>query len=328
MAVQYINAFTGVNSVTLPSGWQAGDLAIVFAFRDGNTTSPTVPATFTSITSGGGNTCSAVSARRFLVAGDSSFTFTNATTCVCLVYRGVDGNLSIGASAQAGLSSNVIAYPAVTLQDTSGSSWCVRFAGHRSVDIVMNGAPTGYTQRIFLIDSVDSAHGVDSNGGVTSVPSVNRGVSGTSSGYRAHSIELRFTSTLPVITTQPVNQTVNEGQTATFTVAGTNITSYQWQFFNGSTWQNVTDGTGGNTASYTTIATTSAMNGRQYRCSVNGSLLSNTVTLTVNPSPEYVRVSWVEFAKAVVATSRIKYWNGSAWVQPVVKYWNGSAWVE
>src|SRR5207253_11121629 len=63
----------------------------------------------------------------------------------------------------------------------------------------------------------------------------------------------------PTITTQPVNQTVTAGQTATFAVAasGTATLSYQWKK-NGA---NIAGATG---ASYTTPATTTADSGSTF----------------------------------------------------------------
>ena len=84
----------------------------------------------------------------------------------------------------------------------------------------------------------------------------------------------------PSITTQPVNQTVTAGQTATFTVvaAGTAPLSYQWQ-------KNTTVISGATAASYTTPATTSSDNAAQFVVVVSnsaGSVTSNAATLTVN----------------------------------------------
>jgi len=85
----------------------------------------------------------------------------------------------------------------------------------------------------------------------------------------------------PYITTQPTNQTVTAGQTATFnvTASGTAPFSYQWQ-------KNGADITGATSASYTTPATTTADSGEQFRVVVSnsaGNATSNTATLTVNP---------------------------------------------
>src|ERR1700693_1121085 len=64
----------------------------------------------------------------------------------------------------------------------------------------------------------------------------------------------------PSITTQPANQTVTVGQTATFSVAaaGTPPLSYQWQ----KTGANIA---GATSASYTTPLTVSADNGASFR---------------------------------------------------------------
>ena len=84
----------------------------------------------------------------------------------------------------------------------------------------------------------------------------------------------------PSITTQPANQTVTAGQTATFsvTVMGTTPFSYQWQ--NGATAI-----TGATSSSYTTPATTTADSGSQYSVVVSNAIAtvtSNAATLTVN----------------------------------------------
>lgn len=86
----------------------------------------------------------------------------------------------------------------------------------------------------------------------------------------------------PVISTQPANQTVSAGQTATFSVAatGTSSLSYQWQ-------KNGADISAATSANYTTPVTTVADSGAQFRVMVSnsaGSVTSNVATLTVNPA--------------------------------------------
>jgi hypothetical protein len=83
----------------------------------------------------------------------------------------------------------------------------------------------------------------------------------------------------PSISGHPADQTVAEGQTATFTVsaAGTAPLSFQWQ-------KNRTDIAGATGTSYTTPATTAADNNAKYRCVVTnpyGTATSNEATLTV-----------------------------------------------
>jgi hypothetical protein len=90
-------------------------------------------------------------------------------------------------------------------------------------------------------------------------------------------------NTPPSITTQPVNQAVNLGQTATFNVvaSGTAPLSYQWT-------KNGVNVSGATSASYTTPATVATDNGAQFAVvvtNVAGSVTSNSATLTVKNAP-------------------------------------------
>ena len=98
----------------------------------------------------------------------------------------------------------------------------------------------------------------------------------------------------PEITVSPVNQTVEEGSPAAFSVTasageGEQLT-YQWQqktTDSGSEWMDIFDATN---ATYTTGQTTMAMSGYQYRCVVTASdisVISAPATLTVNAKPTY-----------------------------------------
>jgi len=90
----------------------------------------------------------------------------------------------------------------------------------------------------------------------------------------------------PSITTQPTNQTVTAGQTATFSVTatGTAPLSYQWQSMPGGA--NIA---GATSSSYSITNTTTAQSGMQFQVVVSNGInppaASNTVTLTVNPAP-------------------------------------------
>jgi hypothetical protein len=84
----------------------------------------------------------------------------------------------------------------------------------------------------------------------------------------------------PTITTQPANQTVTVGQTATFSVSatGTAPLSYQWQ-------KNSANINGATAASYTTPATVSGDNGAKFDVIVSntvGTQTSTMATLIVN----------------------------------------------
>src|SRR5204862_432468 len=109
------------------------------------------------------------------------------------------------------------------------------------------------------------------------------GNSAGSATSNAATLTVSAATAAPTITTQPANQTVTAGQTASFTVtaSGTAPLSYQWQ-------KNGANIAGAASASYTTPAATTADSGSTFRVVVTntaGSTTSNAATLTVNPAP-------------------------------------------
>jgi len=99
----------------------------------------------------------------------------------------------------------------------------------------------------------------------------------------------------PEITAQPSNAQALVGATAVFSITATGTPSpdYQWQVSinNGSTWNNVAEGTGGTTNSDTTETLAGDDDGDQYRCVVSntgGSVTSNAVVLTMVVQQEAV----------------------------------------
>lgn len=91
----------------------------------------------------------------------------------------------------------------------------------------------------------------------------------------------------PVVTDQPDDTTAADGATATFTVAATNATSYQWQKQESGAgdWAAIS---GATSASYTTPTLAFASdNTDKVRCYIvgpGGNVTSNAATLTVTPS--------------------------------------------
>ncbi|NRD22025.1 choice-of-anchor D domain-containing protein [Winogradskyella litoriviva] len=116
-------------------------------------------------------------------------------------------------------------------------------------------------------------------------------VASTTATSNAPTINLTGTGDSAPILTQPTDQNEVIPATATFDVTSANATSYQWQVSTngGSTWANVTGGSGATTDSYTTVATTSSMDSNQYRCILTnacGITTSDPATLTLsNSSP-------------------------------------------
>lgn len=156
MAISFIgSASAEATSLTIPAGHQFNDAMLVYAFRDGSTTAPTIPAGWTSIRSNTGTLCSSVLCYKIASSGaETSGTWTNATALMVHVYRGVDALNPFGFGGAAG----VVANTGTTSPSTYGSTavlarrsdqWFAAFQCHASIDTTtMNNAPTGYTNII------------------------------------------------------------------------------------------------------------------------------------------------------------------------------------
>lgn len=90
-------------------------------------------------------------------------------------------------------------------------------------------------------------------------------------------------SELPKADTQPVNQSVADAAPYSFTVTSSNTVSYEWQVFDGSTWEIASAYTGYATASLSGTANT-GLNGYKFRCNMTntfGTKLSQSAELEV-----------------------------------------------
>jgi hypothetical protein len=188
--IQYVGQASGINSATLPAH-QAGDLILAFAFRDGSTTIPALPAGYTNIRT---NTNVSTAARiGYVFATNSSTlsgTWTGATSVLFQVYRGVT-SLG-GANSAAGLST-VLTFPAVTITNTNGFSWVAGFVGHASNNVAITTAPSGMVNRSSYSDTLNESGGHDTNGGVISFASRTASVGGTSNYYISMVVEMTQT---------------------------------------------------------------------------------------------------------------------------------------
>lgn len=125
------------------------------------------------------------------------------------------------------------------------------------------------------------------------VPSVDAFILLTSTDDDVHFYKMPSTgAAAPAILTQPTDQTVTVGQTATFSVSasGTAPLSYQWQ-------RNGVDIAGATSASYTTLATALADSGATFRVIVSnaaGSATSSSATLTVSPVTSSLPAPWLD----------------------------------
>jgi hypothetical protein len=138
----------------------------------------------------------------------------------------------------------------------------------------------------------------------------------------SNAVTVGMTAGLPTITVQPTNQSSTFASSATFSVTATSPDSgtlaYQWQVStnSGSTWSNVSGGSGATTASYTTATLAMSANGRQYRVNVTNSkdgatsspVTSSSATLTV------AKADQAPLTSPVLSVTTAAY-NGSAYSQ-------------
>ena len=127
-------------------------------------------------------------------------------------------------------------------------------------------------------------------------------------------------TTAPTITSQPANQSVTAGQTATFsiTAAGTAPLSYRWQ-------KGTTTISGATSASYTTAATTTSDSGSKFSVVVSdsaGSVTSNAALLTVTPaSPVAPSITQQPANQTVVAGQTATFSVAAAGTAPFSYLW-------
>lgn len=193
-AITFVGQTTaGGTTATIPAR-NAGDLIIVFAYRDGNAVAPTVPTGWTTISSSGSASAnSSVLAYQIAPSTAGVTTSTNwlkASEIVVQVYRGTSAS-PIGATLSQAGSGTTVTYPALPLNVTNGTSWVIGFAGHRSINTNLQNAPTGMTARSNRVDAIAEVAGHDTNSGVSSWSAKNVLIGGTSSGWMTRVLEIK-----------------------------------------------------------------------------------------------------------------------------------------
>lgn len=193
MAISFVAAASAsANTVTLPA-FQAGDLAIVFAYRSGNSGLPTVPAGWTPYKSiSSGLPAAGRLAYRWLVTGDTTTgVFTNSIRTLVAIYRSPVGiefqdvpsaspsGFTVGTSTSA-------TYAAIAAAVLDPTSWCVGFIGTSVADGANETPPTGMVLR--LNGTNVCLH--DTNGAVTSWAQQIVAMGGTSGGWMTSVLQL------------------------------------------------------------------------------------------------------------------------------------------
>jgi len=127
----------------------------------------------------------------------------------------------------------------------------------------------------------------------------------------------------PSITTQPANETVTAGQTATFTMVagGTAPLGYQWR-------KNAVNISGATSASYTTPATAATDSGSTFSVAVSntaGTVTSAAATLTVNPAPVAPTITTPPASQTVTAGQTATFTVLAAGIAPLGYQWQKNA---
>ncbi|MGB7848603.1 MAG: hypothetical protein WBL63_23525 [Candidatus Acidiferrum sp.] len=125
--------------------------------------------------------------------------------------------------------------------------------------------------------------------------------------------------TIPAVATEPADQTVTSGESATFSVVatGTPPLSYQWQ-------KGGVNIARANAASYTTGVTTVADSGSKFDVVVTngaGSATSNSATLTVNPAPTSPSITTEPRSQTVIAGEAATFTVVAAGTAPLGYQW-------
>lgn len=163
-------------------------------------------------------------------------------------------------------------------------------AGGTTINITTNWNGTVLGSEKLRADAATAASIYDKAGNAMAV-------AGSDQGGPAAPKNWDYAKSQIVILTQPTNTSTCETGTAQFTTSaqGGLSVAYQWQYYNGSSWVDLSNATI-NGATFSNV-TTSQMtvtnpnstnwNGKQFRCNVTndcGSLATNAATLTVNPN--------------------------------------------
>ena len=172
----------------------------------------------------------------------------------------------------------VNALPVITQQP---SSQTINEGGNISLEVTATGA-TGYQWKKDGSDIPSATNATYSKSGAlpTDAGSYTCVVTGAGGSVTSNAATV-IVNALPVITQQPTNQEITEGETLTLNVVATGATGYQWK----KGEENIPDAT---TATYTKEGATAADAG-SYTCVVTGaggSVTSNAATVTVNPAGE------------------------------------------
>jgi len=217
-----------------------------------------------------------------------------------------------GCTGTANVTVTVNQLPTITVQPTPATQTiCAGFNVVYSVTATGTGLTYQWKQgAVNLVNNAQISGATTNTLTITNVNISNAGtytcvVSGTCPPSVTSNAAVLNIATAPVISTQPANKTVCEGQSAAFTVATVGSvpppTIFQWQVSTdgGVTWTNLTTG-GSYTATYTIAATTIGQNNSRYRV-----IVTNNCGLTTTSSAAILTVNALPVVTAVALATRI-----------------------
>ena len=224
----YSGSATGADSATLPTH-ATGDLILIYAFRDSNDTSITLPAGYTSIADGGtGNSSHRIGYKIATSAAETSGTWTNSQDLIAVVYTSA-GTLGIGSAFSQRLNefSALVYYDTFTLDVTDGTSWVVGANGNRGSAADTSIAPASMTNRAQHLNGTASESGLhDTNGGVTAWATETASVGGAANGWKSVCIEITEVLSGVTITDVDTDEIITNGQTG-IVITGTGFEATQ-----------------------------------------------------------------------------------------------------
>ena len=201
-----LTSATGTNTATAPTH-AVGDWFVLWAYRDGNTTAPTVPsAGWTTCATGGSNTNSGVLVMKKCTSSSETVgTFTDATSVILVVIPSADiaGGYVVPIGYTTGGASTTLGFPAITdfWDSHVGNSMVLAFAGHRATNTTTDQAPTGFTNITSVSDATDEAAAHYSTSRLSSYAGQTQSVGGTSSGWRTAVVEVVMGDATPSVAT-------------------------------------------------------------------------------------------------------------------------------
>lgn len=207
MALTIVNVNVSTTSTVTIGSHSVGDTIIIFAYRDGLATLPSLPAAGGTVpawvdidANTGANTNSARTAFfEAVTTTTTSGTWTNATGMIAVVLRG-DRRVVIGGHAESGSAATGPAgfvSPALSSQSNiSGSSQLLYFYGARNVT-AWDAAPSGYTRQASNATEVALNTKDDTTSDGSATQTATTSISG---GYRSAVIEVFDEQVNPFIT--------------------------------------------------------------------------------------------------------------------------------